>query len=272
MAVKTQTPKPQETSLAPQDPERRAALITAILEELEKAELSCPKIAAKLGCGLGTVYLYKQKRDKGIPITLPKKKKVVVKSDKTGPPDAEERAGLVAALAMTPAEAGMKGDHPEWTMLLARKWFSQTYGRVIRMRDIEFIIQSEGLKPIVYGGPFKGVLYRANEPKPEKNLPKPSRKENFVDEIVKVGDITPSLLQKVLRIDEDTARSLMSNAMAPMSAPSKPSKPAPAAKPTTAAAGEKIGRNSPCPKGQPLKFKQCCGKRGLKDCDGRGPE
>jgi len=185
-----------------------------------------------------------------------------------GPPNDEERAELVSALSRPPTESGLKEE--EWTMSLAKLWYRTRFGRMIYLRDLEYIISQEGLKVVSPNRAYDGRYF---QPGPgvaaKKRGPGRPRSDNFADEVARVQGLNLETLQNALRIDADTARALMSNAMVPLSAVPKR---APAAKAVLVKPGGKIGRNSSCPEGKPLKFKQCCGKRGLKECDGRGPK
>lgn len=241
-----------------------AALQQAIIDEFKKGEMSQVDISVKFGVSRAYVGIIVTNWRRGGTGSKPAVRK--------GPPDETERAELVKAMRGSPAAAGVKGEK-EWTIRLAKKWFRGRFGRMIYQRDLEYLIKEERLKVRSLNRADMGGFIEFGDTGERKRPPGRPPLTGYSSSVAKVGEINIKTLQRALRIDEETARALMANTLAPLSGPPKPAPSAAAApKGVPVKAEDKIGRNDSCPKGRPLKFKQCCGKRGLKSCDGMGPK
>lgn len=243
--------------------------------ELYEGGLKAEEISGKVGVSRAYASLILQKYRKGLldPNNLKARAGVGVPYAK-GPPDEKERAKLVETLRGTPEEAGFAGEKV-WSTKLAKTWFRQNLGRMITVGDLEEIVTTENLPvPLNWRYEVGGAAFPDESPvkrgRPPGKRAKPRvlkiSDASSIDDLIRALDIDPATAKELMaNVFPDTAAKIKAEA-APQKPPAKTGR-RPSGPPAEAV---KQGRNDPCPEGIGLKFKQCCGRRGLKICDGRG--
>ncbi len=246
--------------------------------ELNKQGLKSEAISEEVGVSRAYAALILQKYRKGLldPDKIRVRAGVGVPYAK-GPPDEQERAKLVETLRGTPEEAGFAGEKV-WSTKLAKTWYRQNLGRMITIGDLEEIVTTENLPvPLNWRYEVGGAAFPDESPvkrgRPPGKRAKPRvlkiSDASSVDDLIRALDIDPATAKELMaNVFPDTAAKIKAEAATPKAK----TKGAQTVKPPSGPApeGVKLGRNDACPEGIGLKFKQCCGRRGLKTCDGLG--